>query len=81
MIESVQLQHFNKDHITESDYIQFTMEHVDFTDYVYSSRNVSYANFTYTHTVGGNMNWLSNLAQLNRQTDISHDWVVALQVS
>ena len=81
MIESVQLQHFNRDHIIESDYIQFTMEHVDFTDYVYSSRNVSYANFTYARIVGGTMNWLSNLAQSNRQIDISHDWVVALQVS
>ena len=80
MIESVQLQHFNRDHIIESDYIQFTMEHMDFTDYVYSSRNVSCANFTYAHIVGGIMNWLSNFAQLNRQTDISHDWVVALQV-
>ena len=57
------------------------MEHVDFMDYVYSSRNVSYANFTYARIVGGIMNWLSNLAQSNRKIDISHDWVVALQVS
>ena len=54
---------------------------MDFEDYVYSSRNVSYANFTYARIVGGIMNWLSNLARSNRQTDISHDWVVALQVS
>ena len=27
------------------------------------------------------MNWLNNLAQSNRQIDISHDWVIALQVS
>ena len=26
------------------------------------------------------MNWLNNLAQSNRQTDISHDWVIAIQV-
>ena len=63
MTESVQLHHFNRDHIIERDYIQFTMEHVDFTDYVYSSRNVSYANFTYACIVGGIMNWLSNFAQ------------------
>ena len=81
MIESVQLQHFNRDHIIENDYIQFTMEQVDFTDYVYSSRNVSYANFSYARIVGGIMNWLSNLAQSNRQFDNSHAWVVALQVS
>ena len=56
------------------------MEHVDFMDYVYSSKNVSYPNFTYARMVGGIMNWLSNLAQSNRQIDISHDWVVVLQV-
>ena len=37
MIEGVQLQHFNKDHIIQSDYIQFALEHSDFTDYVYPS--------------------------------------------
>ena len=68
-------------YIPESDYIQFTMEHVDFTDCVYSSRNVSCADFTYARIVVGIMNLLSNLAQSNRQIDISHDWVVALQVS
>ena len=27
------------------------------------------------------MNWLSNLAQSNRQIDISHDWVICLKIS
>ena len=48
MIESVQLHHFNRNNIIGSDYIQLTLEHADFADYVYSSRNVSYANF-FTH--------------------------------
>ena len=56
MIESVQLQHFNRNNTIESDYIQFTLEHVDFADYVYSSRNVSYANFFYAHIIGGIIN-------------------------
>ena len=81
MIEGVQLQHFNMDHIIQSDYIQFALEHSDFTDYVYPSRNVSYANFAYPRIIGGIMNCLNNLAQSNRQIEISHDWVIALRVS
>ena len=45
MVESVQLQHFNRNNIIASDYLQFTLEHVDFVNYVYSSRSVTYENF------------------------------------
>ena len=42
-IDGVNLQHFNRNHLVDSDYVQFNIEHTDFTDYVYSSRNVKYS--------------------------------------
>ena len=36
-IGGVNLQHFNRNHLIDSDYVQFNIEHTDFTDYVYSS--------------------------------------------
>ena len=81
MVESVQLQHFNRNDINASDYLQFTLEHVDFVNYVYSSRSVAYENFRFQRIVGGIMNWLSNLAQSNRQIDICRYWVICLKIS
>ena len=80
-IGGVNLQHFNRNHLVDSDYVQFNIEHTDFTDYVYSSRNVKYSELNYAVLVGGVMNWLNNLAQSNRQMDINHDWSLSLQVS
>ena len=78
MMESVQLQHFNRNEVIDTDYIQFNLEHSDFVDFVYSSRSVPYEHFK--TIIGGLMNWLNNLAQSNRQIDISHDWVICLKV-
>ena len=75
------LQHFNRNHLVDSDYVQFNIEHTDFTDYVYSSRNVKYSELNYAVLVGDFTNWLNNLAQSNRQMDINHDWSLGLQVS
>ena len=71
MMENVQLQHFNRNEMIDTDYIQFNLEHSDFVDFVYSSISVPYQHFNFV--VGGIMNWLNNLAQSNRQIDISHD--------
>ena len=46
-IGGVNLQHFNRNHLVDSDYVQFNIEHTDFTDYVYSSRNVKYSELNY----------------------------------
>ena len=67
MMESVQLQHFNRNEVMDTDYIQFNLEHSDFVDFVYSSRSVPYQHFNFERIVGGIMNWLNNLAQSNRQ--------------
>ena len=80
-IGGVNLQHFNRNHLVDSDYVQFNIEHTDFTDYVYSSRNVKYSELNYAVLVGGVTNWFNNLAQSNRQMDINHDWSLGLQVS
>ena len=80
-IGGVNLQHFNRNHLVDSNYVQFNIEHTDFTDYVYSSRNVKYSELNYAVLVGGVMNWLNNLVQSNRQMDINHDWSLSLQVS
>ena len=80
-IGGVNLQHFNRNHLVDSDYVQFNIEHTDFTDYVYSSRNVKYSELNYAILVGGVTNWLNNLVQSKRQMDINHDWSLSLQVS
>ena len=67
--------------MVDSDYVQFNIEHTDFTDYLYSSRNVKYSELNYSVLVRGVTNWLNNLAQSNRQMDINHDWSLGLQVS
>ena len=78
---NVNLQHFNRDNIVETDYVQFTVEHVDFIDFMFSSRNVKYSDLNVNTLVRGVMNWLSNLAQSNQQININNDWGISLQVS
>ena len=78
---SVNLQHFNRNDIVDDDYVQFMMEHTDFVDYVYSSRSEKYQDLNYHVLVGGVINWLSNLAQSNRQMNVHNDWAISLQIS
>ena len=52
-IGGINLQHFNRNHLVDSDYVQFNIEHTDFTDYVYSSRNVKYSELNCAVLVGG----------------------------
>ena len=40
--QSVNLQHFNRNSISNEDFVQFNLEHTDFVDYVFSSRNVKF---------------------------------------
>ena len=80
-INGVNLQHFNRNQLVDTDFIQFTLEHTDFVDYVFSSRNVKFSDHRYEVLVGGVINWLNNLAQSNRQMDVNNDWAISLQVS
>ena len=34
-VRSVKLQHFNRNEVVADDYVQFTLEHTDFVDYVF----------------------------------------------
>ena len=77
----VNLQHFNRNTLVDTDFVQFTLEHTDFVDYVFSSRNEKYSDLRYDALTGGVMNWLNNLAQSNRQMDIDNDWAMSIQVS
>ena len=77
----VNLQHFNRNTLVDTYFIQFTLEHIDFVDYVFSSRNVKYSDLRYDALTGGVMNWLNNLAQSNHQMDIDNDWAISVQVS
>ena len=65
----------------DDDYVQFTIEHTDFMDNFFSSRNVKKADLSYDTLVGDLVNWLSNLAQSNRQMNIDNDWAISLQIS
>ena len=76
----VNLQHFNRNTLVDTDFVQFTLEHMDFVDYVFSSGNVKYSDLRYDALIGGVMNWLNNLAQSNRQMDIDNDWAISIQV-
>ena len=80
-VESGNLQHFNRNEVLADDFIQFTIEHTDFVDYVFSSRNVKYSDLHYATLVDGLKNWLSNLAQSNRQMNVDNDWAISLQIS
>ena len=63
---SVNLQHFNRNSLLQDDFIQFSLEQMDFVDYVFSSRNVKFSDLRFETLVGGVINWLNNLAQSNR---------------
>ena len=80
-INGVNLQHFNRNQLVDTDFVQFTLEHADFVDYVFSSENVKFSDLRYEMLVGGVMNWLNNLAQSNRQVNVDNDWAISLQVS
>ena len=67
--------------MVDTDFIQFTLEHTDFVDYVFSSRNVKYSDLRYDALTGSVMNWLNNLVQSNRQMDIDNDWEISVQAS
>ena len=79
--QSVNLHHFNRNSISQDNFVQFTLEHTDFVDYVYSSRNVKFSELQFETLVGGVVNLLNNLAQSNRQMNIDNDWAISLQVS
>ena len=81
MVESVQLQYFNRMEIISTDYIQFTLEHSDYENYVFSSHSVAYEHFQYNRIIGGIMNWLNNSSQSNRLINIGNDWIICLMVS
>ena len=80
-LRNVNLQHFGRDDLVGNDFVQVNVEHTDFIDYVYSSRNVRYDNFDTTRLTDGLMQWLSNLAQSERKINIMNRWVVRLMVS
>ena len=80
-INGVNLQHFNRNQLVDTDFVQFTLEHTDFVDYVFSSRNVKFSDLRYEVLVGGVINWLNNLAQSNHQMDVDNDWAIGLKVS
>ena len=77
----VNVQHFNRNTLVDTDFVQFTFEHTDFVDYIFSSRNVKYSDLRYDALTGGVMNWLNNLVQSNHQMDIDNDWAISVQVS
>ena len=80
-LRNVNLQHFGRNNLVGTDFVQFNVEHTDFIDYVYSSRNVRYDNFDAIQLTDGLMQWLSNLAQSERKINIMNRWIVRLMVS
>ena len=80
-LRNINLQHFGRNNLVETDFVQFNVEHTDFIDYVYSSRNVRYDNFDAIQLTDGLMQWLSNLAQSERKINIMNRWIVRLMVS
>ena len=81
-VKSVNLQHFNRNEVLADDFIQFTIEHTDFVDYVFSSCDIKYSDLHYATLVDGLKNWLSNLAQSNRQMNMDNDdWAILLHIS
>ena len=80
-LRNINLQHFGRNNLVETDFVQFNVEHTDFIDYVYSSRNVRYDNFDAIQLTDGLMQWLSNLAQSERKINIMNTWIVRLMVS
>ena len=60
-MNGVNLQHFNRNTLVDTDFVQFTLEHTDFVDYVFSSRNIKYSDLRYDALTGSVMNRLNNL--------------------
>ena len=54
VIAGVRLQHFNRNQIIDSDYVQFTVEHTQYPDFIYASRNLNFGmGFNYNKTISG----------------------------
>ena len=82
IIDGIQLQHFQgENHVLPTDFVQVTLEHADFVDYIFSSRMVKYSDFQFHEVIGGIMNWLQNLAQSNKKINMSNEWTMTLDVS
>ena len=80
-LRNVNLQHFNRNHLIATNYVQFNVEHTDFVDYVYSLRSVKYSDFDVSQLVGGLVNWLSNISQSERKINLMNRWIVQLSIS
>ena len=80
-LRNVNLQHFGRDELIDSDYVQFNVEHIDMVDYVFSSRSVRFSELNVRTIVGELMNWLYQAAQSERKIDVSHTWRIQLSVS
>ena len=80
-LRNVNVQHFGRNELIESDYVQFNVEHTDMVDYVYSSRSVRFSDLNVQTIVGELMNWLYHAAQSERKIDVSNRWIVQLSVS
>ena len=82
IIDGIQLQHFQgENHVLPTDFVQVTLEHADFVNYIFSSILVKYSDFQFHKVIGGIMNWLQNLAQSNKRINVSNDWMMTLDVS
>ena len=57
-LRNVNLQHFNRNRLIATDYVQFNVEHTDFVDYVYSSRSVKYSDFDVSQLLMSSMAWV-----------------------
>ena len=44
-VQSVNLQHFNRNSIVDEDFVQFTLEHIDFVDYVFLQETLNFPNY------------------------------------
>ena len=80
-LRNVNLQHFGRNELIDSDYVQFNVEHVDMVDYVFSSRSVRFSELNVKTIVGELMNWLYHAAQSERKIDVSHVWRIQLSIS
>ena len=80
-LRNVNLQHFDRNELINTDYVQFNVEHTDLVDYVYSSRSVRFSDLDVRTIVGELMNWLHQAAQSERKIDVSNVWRIQLSVS
>ena len=80
-LRNVNLQHFDRNELINTDYVQFNVEHTDLVDYVYSSRSVRFSELNVRTIVGELMNWLHQAAQSERKIDVSNVWRMQLSIS